>query len=342
VHTVHFLVPDGIDELPSGGNGYDRRIADGLPAAGWQVHRHPVAGCFPDPDAGVEAALDRLLAGLPDGAVLLVDGLVAASAPNALVGAAGRLRLVALVHMLQPADRPVLAAAAAVITTSCWSRQQLLARQPLRPEAVRVARPGADRTEPAAGTEAGGRLLCVAALAPHKGQDLLVAALAELADRPWQCALVGPLDRDPAFVARIRRQAAAAGIGDRIELAGPAGPTELDRAYRSADLLVLPSRAESYGMVVTEALGHAVPVLAAEVGGVGEAIGQAGDGALPGLLVPPEDPAVLAETLRRWLDDAGLRARLRAAARLRRAALAGWSDTTERIAAVLADVAGRR
>lgn len=341
MNAVHFLVPAGVDELPSGGNRYDQRVADGLATAGWQVHRHPIAGCFPEPADGIEATLARLLAGLPDGAVLLVDGLVAASAPDALVGVAGRLRLVVLVHMLQPADRPVLAAAAAVITTSCWSRQQLLARQPLPPAAVRVARPGADRARPAAGTEAGGRLLCVAALAPHKGQDLLLAALAELADRSWQCALVGPLDRDPAFVARIRRQSAAAGIADRIFLAGPAGAAELDRAYRSADLLVLPSRAESYGMVITEALGHAVPVLATEVGGVGEAIGRAENGPLAGLLVPPEDPAALAEALRRWLDNGPLRARLRAAARLRRTALAGWSDTTERIAAVLLEVCGK-
>jgi glycosyltransferase involved in cell wall biosynthesis len=341
VSTVHLLVPDRIDELPSGGNSYDRRIGDGLPAAGWQVRWHPIGGCFPAPAAGTVAALVELLAGLPDGAVLLVDGLVAACAPDALVGAAGRLRLVVLVHMLQPGDRAVLEAAAAVITTSCWSRDQLLARQPLPAEAVSVARPGAVRAEPAAGTEAGDQLLCVATLAPHKGQDLLLAALAELADRRWRCTLLGPLDRDPAFVARLRRQAAAAGIAGRIELAGPARPAELDRAYRAADLLVLPSRAESYGMVITEALGHAVPVLAAEVGGVPEAIGRATDASVPGLLVPPDDPAALAGALRRWLDDAGLRARLRAAARLRRAALAGWPDTTERIAAVLAGVAGR-
>jgi glycosyltransferase involved in cell wall biosynthesis len=342
VPTVHFLVPDGIDDRPSGGNRYDLRVAAGLAGLGWDVRRHPVAGCWPEPGATAGPSAERILAGLPDGALLLVDGLVGASAPAELVAQAGRLRPVVLVHMLQPADQPVLGAAAAVITTSCWSRDQVLARQPLSPDSVRVARPGADRAEPAAGTEAGGRLLCVAALAPHKGQDLLVAALAELADRPWQCACVGPLDRDPGFVARLRQQAAAAGIADRVELAGPAEPAELDRAYRSADLLVLPSRTESYGMVITEALGHALPVLAAEVGGVPEAVGSASDGSLPGLLVPPQDPAALADALRRWLDDARLRNRLRGAARLRRAVLTDWSDTVGRIAAVLAEVADRR
>ena len=363
--TVHLLVPDGIDDpgRPSGGNSYDRRLGRELAGQGWQVHRHPVAGCWPDPDAAAGTAVGRLVAELPDGALVLIDGLLAASAPDALLAQAGRLRLVVLVHMLHPGDHAVLAAASAVITTSCWTRRQLLARQPLSAGVVRVARPGAERAEPAAGSAAGNRLLCVAALVPHKGQDLLVAALAMLVDRPWRCSLIGPLDRDPAFVEQLRRQVTAAGLADRLEFAGPAVGHALSRAYRSADLLVLPSRAESYGMVVTEALGHALPVLATAVGGVPEAMSgalpeamsgalpeamsgalpeaaaRARDGSLPGLLVPPEDPAALAAALRRWLDDAELRSRLRSAARQRRATLAGWPETAERVGAVLAEVA---
>src|SRR6202012_3391552 len=110
-----------------------------------------------------------------------------------------------------------------------------------------------DRAEPAAGTAAGHRLLCVGALAPHPGQDLLGTALGALGDPHSQCTLLGPLDRNPAYVARLRQQAAAAGIADRVELAGPAVGAALDRAYRSADLLVLASRTEAYGMGVTGA-----------------------------------------------------------------------------------------
>jgi glycosyltransferase involved in cell wall biosynthesis len=349
VSTVHLLVPEGIDDpaRPSGGNSYDRRLGQELAGQGWQVHRHLIAGCWPDPDVAAGTAVGRLVAELPDGALVLIDGLLAASAAAALLAQAGRLRLVVLVHMLHPGDQAVLAAASAVITTSCWTRDELLARQPLAAEVVRVARPGAQRAEPAAGSAAGNRLLCVAALVPHKGQDLLVAALAILADRPWRCSLIGPLDRDPAFVEQVRRQVTAAGLAERVEFAGPAAGRALSRAYRSADLLVLPSRAESYGMVVTEALGHALPVLATAVGGVPEAMGddppqavaRAGDGSLPGLLVPPEDPAALATALRRWLDDAELRSRLRSAARQRRKTLAGWPETAERVGAVLAEVA---
>ena len=110
---------------------------------------------------------------------------------------------------------------------------------------------------------------------------------------------VGSLDRDPAFVARLRRRSVDVGLGDRVTFTGPRIGAELDRSYAAADLLVLPSRAEAYGMVVTEALARGLPVVAADVGGVTEALGHGADGIRPGLLVPPEDPAALGAALRR-------------------------------------------
>ena len=73
-------------------------------------------------------------------------------------------------------------------------------------------------------------------------------------------------------------------------------------------MLVLPSRGETYGMVVTEALARGLPVVAAEVGGVPEALGHGADGTRPGLLVPPDDPPRSRDALRAWLEDADLRA----------------------------------
>ena len=118
-------------------------------------------------------------------------------------------------------------------------------------------------------------------------------------------------------------------------LAGP----DLDAAYAAADVLVLASRAETYGMVVTEALARGLPVVATDVGGLPEALGGGADGDRPGLLVPAGDPAALAAALRSWLGDSDLRRRLRLAAQERRATLAGWSATSERLACVLAGVA---
>jgi glycosyltransferase involved in cell wall biosynthesis len=92
-------------------------------------------------------------------------------------------------------------------------------------------------------------------------------------------------------------------------------------------------------MVVTEALARGLPVVAAEVGGVPEALGHGADGTRPGLLVPPEDPAALRDALRSWIEDADLRRRLRRAARERRASLSGWPTTVSLVADVLVEAA---
>ena len=127
--------------------------------------------------------------------------------------------------------------------------------------------------------------------------------------------------------------------GSRVHFPGPRTGVELAQSYGAADLLVLPSRTETYGMVVTEALARGLPVVAADVGGVPEALGHGAGGTRPGLLVPPGDPAALAAALRAWLVDAGLRARLRRAARERRASLPAWSTTASVVAGVLAGAA---
>jgi glycosyltransferase involved in cell wall biosynthesis len=350
VTEVHFIVPEGIDEpaRPSGGNTYDRKVCLGLAELGWAVHEHAVPGDWPRPGEAGHAGLARAVREIPDGAVVLLDGLIASTAPETLVPQGRRLRQVVLVHMplghrppddeagaVRAREREVLAAAAAVVTTSAWSRRRLGELYALPADRVHVAEPGVDAARLAPGSAAGDALLCVAALTPDKGHDLLLDGLAKASDLSWHCACVGSVARDPAFAAGVRRRAQNS-LGDRVRFPGPRTGEELDRAYAAADLLVLASHAETYGMVVTEALARGLPVLATEVGGVTEALGHGEDGARPGLLVPPGNPAALGAALRRWLGDAGLRARLRRAARERRASLPRWPATTAVLAGVLA------
>ncbi len=339
MNEVHVVLPGGIDDpaRPSGGNRYDRRICQGLATAGWSVREHAVRGAWPRPAATDRADLARVLSGIPDNALVLLDGLIASAVPDVLVPQAGRLRLVVLVHLplCDDTERAALAAARAVVATSAWTRRQLLSRYPLPAGRVHVATPGADPARLAPGSAAGTELLCVAAVTPHKGYDLLADALAKVTDVPWNCVCVGPLDRDPGFVDRLRRQIEADGLADRMRLAGPRTGDQLDAAYAAADLLVLASRGETYGMVVTEALARGIPVLATAVNGLPEALGRALDGSLPGLLVEPEDPAALAGALRRWLGDTDLRERLRRSARARRNTLSRWAVTADIVSRVL-------
>jgi glycosyltransferase involved in cell wall biosynthesis len=349
--AVHIVVPAGIDDLarPSGGNAYDRRVCRGLAAAGWTVHVHEVPVAWPWPDVPSSAALADALSRIPDGALVLVDGLVASPAPEVLVPEARRLRLVALVHMplgegtaddrVRKREGAVLSAAASVVTTSAWARRILLRLYSLPADRVQVAEPGVDAAELAPGTPTAGAMLSVAAVIPGKGHDVLLEALATLTGLRWHCLCVGSLERDPVFVDRLRRRVAAWGMDGRVRFSGPQAGAELAGSYTAADVLVLPSRAETYGMVVTEALARGLPVVAADVGGVSEALGHGADCARPGLLVPPGDAAALGDALRAWLEDTDLRRRLRRAARERRESLAGWSNTISVVEGVVAGAA---
>jgi glycosyltransferase involved in cell wall biosynthesis len=349
VRDVYFVVPDGIDDpaRPSGGNTYDRHLLRELGAQGWSVHERTVAGLRGRPGPASFAALEETLRPIPDGAVVLLDGLIASTAPEALAPQASRLRLVVLVHMplghhppdddTRERERVALAAATATVTTSAWTRRRLIELYDLPAQRVRVAQPGAPAAEPAGGTGAGGALLCVAAVSFEKGHDVLLEALESIPALSWHCVCVGGLDRDPAFVESLRRRAQDEGLGERVSFPGPRTGADLDRSYASADLLLVASRAETYGMVVTEALAHGLPVVAAEVGGVVEALGEGADGTRPGLLVAPEDPVALGDALSAWLGDAELRGRLRRAARERRRSLPRWSTTASEVARVLVE-----
>jgi glycosyltransferase involved in cell wall biosynthesis len=354
VTDVHVVVPEGIDDpaRPSGGNVYDRRVCRGLAGLGWTVHEHGIADAWPRLGATGHASLASTVERIPDGAVVLLDGLIASAAPDALVPHAARLRQVVLVHMplghrppdgeadaVRAGERAVLEAAAAVVTTSAWCRRRLGELYGLAADRVHVAEPGVDPAGLAAGTAAGEALLCVAAVTRDKGHDVLLDALATATDLPWRCACVGSLDRDPWFADSVRRRAWNDGLADRVRFPGLRTGPELDRAYAAADVLVHASHAETYGMVVTEALARGLPVIAADVGGVPEALGHGEDGTRPGMLVPAGDPAALGAALRAWLGDAGLRGRLRRAARERRASLRDWAATTSVVAGVLAGAA---
>jgi glycosyltransferase involved in cell wall biosynthesis len=321
VTEVHVIVPEGVDDpaRPSGGNTYDRRVCEGLAALGWSVHEHDVAA----------------LGHIPDGAVVLLDGLIASPARELLVPHARRLRQVVLMHMPvgDARERAVLEAATAVVTTSEWTRRRLTELYALPVERIHVAEPGVDAAEGVPWTTTGEALLCVAAVTPGKGHDVLLGGLATVADLSWRCTCVGSLARDPAWADGVRDRARR--LGDRVGFPGPLTGPALDRAYGAADLLVLPSHAETYGMVVTEALARGLPVLATDVGGIREALGRRD----AGLLVPPGDPAALGAALRSWLGDAELRGRLRRAARERRASLRGWPATASVLAGVLAGAA---
>lgn len=327
---LRLVVPPDVDE-PTGGNVYDLRLAAALRAAGDEIR---TVRCDP-------SGLPGLLGRDWDGPTL-VDGLLACRHPDAVA----TWRPAVLVHMplawetglhhdhvehLDRLERGALRAASVVITTSRWSARYVEGHHAL--SAVVVAPPGVDPAPVGSGS-APPLFVHLAALVPHKDQLGVVAALARVRDLPWRARLAGSVDRDTAYAAAVRDAVRDAGLSDRVHLPGT---MRREDAWAGADLALLPSRVESFGMVVTEALARGVPAVVSD-GGPAEALGTTANGERPGVVVPAADTAALAAALRRWLTDAAHRQTLKAAALSRRATLEGWDVTAHRVRTVLARV----
>ncbi len=354
--SLHLLLPGPADQR-TGGYLYDARMAEELRGRGWRIEVHALDGRFPDPDPRGEGALRTTLAGLPEGARVLVDGLALAALPGADPegGLGARVRLLALVHhplqdeeglpaetakRLGELEMRALARCEGVVVTSPFTRERV-AELGVPPARIRVVEPGTRPAPLASGPRAGDppALLCVGSVAPRKGQDVLVDALTRIRDLPWRCHCAGSLDRERGFAEEVLRRVRAEGLGERIAFTGELGEEALDALYDSATLLVLPSRYEGYGMVLAEALARGLPVVSTTGGAIP---GTVPEGA--GVLVPPGDPEALAAVLRELLasegaDPAPGLARLREGARARRGELRDWPAAGERFAGALLELA---
>ncbi|WP_106814786.1 glycosyltransferase family 4 protein [Microbacterium timonense] len=330
--SVRFLLPADVDDprRVSGGNVYDRHIRDGLPGHGWVVVAAGIA------DGGeASSVLDRL----PDDMLVLIDGLVAGWAPAAVEAAASRMTVVLLAHMVAAAfpdvtdaaaeaERRAVRAAHRLIVTGRWTAEELVRRRLTDADRITVAAPGVHLPPEPAAPRDPSALLCVGVVAPHKGQDTLLAALAALGDQPWTCTIVGSTQAYPEYAAAVRHAAAA--LGDRVRFVGALGGEALADAYRRSAVLVAPSRVESAGMAIAEARAHGLPVIGADVGGIPYALAAGG-----GRVVPAGDATALAGALRDWLTDPALRARLRDEALAAREELPTWADAVLQVARTL-------
>jgi glycosyltransferase involved in cell wall biosynthesis len=217
-----------------------------------------------------------------------------------------------------------------VIVTSHGTAESVVRDYGVTRARVFVVEPGTEPAPLAAGSAgADVQLLCVAALVPRKGHKLLLRALATVSNRRWRLICVGSLDRDADLVERLRRLAIELGLEDRIAFAGEADGTTLPGHYAAADVFVLPTLYEGYGMAVAEALACGLPVISTRTGAIAELVGDSA-----GIIVPPADQGAFARAIERIFDPS-VRQQLARGARRVRDVLPTWKDAARRMDDVL-------
>ena len=341
-----FGVPGDLD-TPTGGYGYDRRIIRELRQLGWRVDVVDVGDAFPFPTAAQRAFALAVLSAVPTDRPTILDGLAFGAMPEA--GAIGG-PLIALVHQplaLDPGlnprqaqtfretERAALARAAHVVVTSQATARIIIGDYDVPSRRVTVVRPGNDPV-PAAGARNDDvvRLLSVGSVVPVKGYDMLIAALATLADLPWQLTIAGDRTRSVATAARLDADIVAYGLEDKVAVLGAIPRDGITKLYLETDLFVLASRFEGYGMALAEAISHGLPVVSTRAGAIPDTVPVG-----TGLLVAPDDVPALAQALRRLISDRAERRRLANNARTAAAQLPTWQESARLLAGAIEAVA---
>jgi glycosyltransferase involved in cell wall biosynthesis len=339
VRGFTFAVPGNL-ATSTGGYAYDRRMIAELEHLGWQIDVVDLGEDFPWPSSANRTAAQARLSVVSEGRIIVVDGLAFGVLPEAALQLRSRNPLVALVHhpialesglsaqqadILRASERTALTAASRIIVTSAATARHLCADYAVPADRIVVARPGSDPVAAAHGSHDGVvRLLAVGAIVPRKGFDVLIAALATLADLPWQLAIVGDRGRAPKTAARLDADIARRNLGDRIAVLGAVSPERLEELYVGADLFALASRFEGYGMAYAEAIAHGLPVIGTSAGATPDTV-PAG----AGVLVALDDAGALALALRRLIENADERRHLAMAARAAARHLPTWQDSAK-------------
>lgn len=297
-------------------------------------------GSFPAPSAAARADAGARLAAIGNGETVLIDGLALGVIPEIVTREQNRLRLFGLVHHpladesghtparvaeLRASERAALAAMSQVVVTSDATAARL-ATLGVRRTKISVIEPGTDPA-PLAGRSRRWplRLLCVGALIPRKGHRVLIDALARLQERRWRLQIVGSLARDPSTVAQVVAQLEATGLGSQVTLSGALSDAALRRAYRRADLFVLASLYEGYGMAFSEAIAHGLPIIGSGAGAVQDTVPRDA-----GVLVEPGSSTALAAALDETMRDRGRLGELAAGAARARGRLPDWPSRHRR------------
>ncbi len=302
-----------------------------------------LAGAFPLVNAVARDSARTAWNRLPTNTKPLIDGL-ALPAFEGFEDVLDAHATVGLIHHpvsmetgLSHADEAMLAAIEhrlfrslrRLIVTSETTAATLSTRFQLSSDNIRVIVPGTDDAPRSPGSN-GCELLSIGTLVPRKGHDVLLRAMAALADLAWQMTIVGSPDRDPAHARGLLALAENLNIDHRVRFAGELVGDALDAVWRGADIFALATYYEGYGMVIAEALKRGLPVVVTDGGAAGTLITQGA-----GCVSPIGDAELLAHALRPLISDGSKRRDMARGAWQAGQSLPSWDEQSALFAAAL-------
>lgn len=340
-----FAFPGELD-TPTGGYIYDRRIIDGLQRLGWQVDLLSLGVGFPYPSEESIARAAMLLQTIPAGTIVVIDGLALGVLPEAVADLSRHHPVVALVHhplAFETGISPIQAEAFKlsetralshvkhVIVTGPSTARDLVQFFAVADASIDVVRPGTARAALAQGSDSDTlHLVSVGSVTPRKGFDVLLAALQPLSALPWTLTIAGDLTRDDKAPLQLVSDIERFGFQQRVRTLGAVNDIELEALYQSADVFVLASFFEGYGMAYAEALARGLPVIGTTGGAIPDTVPKDA-----GLLVPPGDVKRLTQALRVVMQDKTLRGQLSQGAKRAAMQQPNWEQTAQHFSEVL-------
>ncbi|WP_068005415.1 glycosyltransferase family 4 protein [Pseudovibrio axinellae] len=348
--ACYFVFPGDLN-TPTGGYRYDHSIVQGLQKNEWDVSLISLAGNYPTPSSSDRGAAIEALGGIEAPALVVVDGLALGASPDLAKDISNRAILIALVHhplflesgmepklasALKQSETKALTYAERVIVTSPSTRKTLVSQMSVPPGKVSIVLPGIAQApevdQLSSKREAGSalQLLCVGSLVPRKGQLHLVEALGRLKHLNWHLDLIGETSFNPQYTRQVRNQIKRYDLADRIHIHGNVSQAGLMRFYQSADLFVLPTYYEGYGMAFAEAMSFGLPIIASGAGAVTSTVPPSA-----GFHVAAGDATALGDSIEVLLRNDELRNQLSEGSRFAARALPSWSDSAKAFAVVL-------
>ena len=333
---IYFAIPGNLS-TNTGGYHYDRRLIAELRKLDTSVKTLALSDKFPFPDESALIDANAIFSSIPDDSIVIVDGLAFGAMKSVTELHKNRIFLIALCHhplametgltheqknLFLESETRALQCACHVFVTSWNTRKILVEDFCIQNSKITVALPGTDTSPFALCKGSPPKLLTCASLTQRKGHDVLIRALHQIRHLNWHARFVGDETLEPLWASELKTRVEKRDLSDRVKFVGPV--KNLSSEYQNADIFILPSRFEGYGMVLSEALAHGLPIISTCAGAIPEVVPESA-----GILVEPGNHSALASALEKVMINRDLRIKMQMSARKIALTLPSWGRCAE-------------